>query len=123
MKLSALILGIFIPLCGCATTYSKAEIKNILDGYIGQNISVVVDKIGYPSETFVAPNGNTVYMYLKTGTYQSPQFTNYNYNAYTKTAYSTSFGGGTHSVYCKIHFETDENKAVVKWSYEGNSCR
>jgi hypothetical protein len=109
---------ILIALCvlsGCATT---ANYEKVLNTWVGSNINSLTNSWGYPASSFVAPDGNTVYVYTSSGSYTTPVQTTF--NDYNNTAYST--GGDTLTFSCKTYFEVDCNKKIISWRYEGNNC-
>lgn len=107
-------------LCGCATT---ANYRKAVDSWVGADAQRLVDSWGYPARTFDAPNGNTVYEYASSETYQTSRFTTYTYNPRTNSGYASTYGGDTLSFYCKTYFEINAAKKVVKASFKGNSCK
>ena len=116
----SLLLVSLAALCGCATT---ANYKKAVNSWVGVDMDILVNSWGYPTRTFAAPNGNTVYEYLKSDSYNTPTYTSYNYDTASKTGNATTYGGETITVYCRTFFETNASKKIVKATFEGNGCR
>ena len=78
MKFRALIAVLVIALLsGCATS---AKYNAILDTWKWHDVDELVNLWGYPQNSFKAPNGNTVYVYVRSGSYTMPTQTNTTYN-------------------------------------------
>jgi hypothetical protein len=105
-------------LSGCATT-EKYEAK--LNRWIGHSINELMASWGYPDGSFDAPNGNKIYVYSNQSSFTTPTMTTIRPNLYgPPTAYTT--GGFTRNFWCKTYFEVDNDKRIIKWSWEGNNC-
>lgn len=114
--LSILIVLSFFPI-GCY--WQPAQIsrsQDIINTWSGQNIDDLMDKWGYPQQSFTETNGNRVYVYSRVVTYIPPIWTDpiFNYKI---------FAGKTRTRYCNTYFETNYNKTIVEGSYEGNACQ
>ncbi|OGR81768.1 MAG: hypothetical protein A2X32_09815 [Elusimicrobia bacterium GWC2_64_44] len=120
MKRRTLFLGALLLLCGCATT---ANYKKVVGSWVGADAETLVSAWGYPSRTFEAPNGNTVYEYSNSETYQTSRHTIYTYDPQTRTGFATTHGGDTLTFHCRTFFEVNGGKKVVKASFKGNSCK
>ena len=110
-----LILLSFLPL-GC--NWQSAQINrypDIIKNWNGHNIDDLMDKWGYPQQSFMAQNGNKVYVYSREAIYTTPIWT-------TPITNFRIYGGETSILYCTTYFETNNNETIVKGSYEGNSC-
>jgi len=126
MILFPLLLGLVFT--GCATT---ASYETILNSWVGHDINDLVKSWGYPTNTFKAPNGNTVYAYERAAAGVSPTYTaptQTNVTVIGNTAYGTTTGGQTYgghpyTNWCKTFFETNDSKQIITWRWEGNSCR
>ena len=116
----ALLAVLGAVLCGCATT---ANYRKVVGSWVGADAQKLADSWGYPSRTFEAPNGNTVYEYDSSETYRTSRFTNYTYDPRTGTGYSTTYGGDTLNFYCSTYFEVDRDKKIVKATFKGNACK
>lgn len=106
--------------CGCATT---ANYKKAVGSWVGADAQKLVDSWGYPARTFPAPDGNTVYEYSSSETYQTSRFTTYTYDPRTGAGYASTYGGDTLNFYCRTYFELDAARKVVKATFQGNSCK
>lgn len=114
------LAGLFVFLCGCATA---ANYRKAVNTWVGVDIAVLGESWGYPAKTFTAPNGNTVYLYSTSDTYQTPRYTSYTYNPETRSGYAYEYGGETIKFYCKTFFEVNASKKIVKATFEGNACK
>lgn len=127
IKCVSLLLSVIIFGSGCATT---GNYERALRSWIGHDINDLVHVWGYPTKTFEAPNGNTVYVYERGATGVTPTYTtptNTNIHVYGNTAQATTTGGQTYGGYqvtywCNTFFETDSSKRIIFWRWEGNSC-
>ena len=102
---------------GC--NWQSAQINRysqITKTWNGQNIDDLMYDWGYPQQLFTTPNGNKVYVYSREFMYTTPTWT-------APITNFTIYGGKTSSQYCYTYFETDNNKTIVKSSYEGNACK
>jgi hypothetical protein len=112
----AFAIIMIILMFGCTPQF--AENNNISRTYEGHHIDEVIKLWGDPVKSFVAPNGNTVYVY---------------YKADIKTQKDMDYGGyGSHSWVrshitkvdiCTTYFETNSSRIIVRHSYEGNACK
>jgi len=93
----SVILGL-IPL-SCATKNKKTDnYQEIISAWNGRNLEELINKAGYPHKSFIASNGNKVYVY-----------------SFVRSKHKTD--------YCNTFFETDSNGIIVKCSYKGNACK
>lgn len=110
-----IILLFLIVFCGCATA-SKLEKK--ISPFIGCNIEKLTDKWGYPEGSFIAPNGNKVYVYtLNSISLPKQEKIKYSGANYTDGSYSGQIyktGGGSTEFFCKIFFEVDKDNVITK---------
>lgn len=110
----------------CATT---AKYEASLNTWVGQPAQSLVNSWGYPTSQMTAPNGNTVYIYNRSGSIVMPTTTTTNaqVSGYGNTAYgtatSTTYGGQTITMSCATYMEIDSSQRIVNWHYQGNSCK
>jgi hypothetical protein len=120
MKSFVLVLVSCLLISACATS-NKAQIKADTDAWLnsllGQNIDVVVNKLGYPLTNFIAPNGNKVFVWGKGEDKTRPMML---YRATPNS--SIALGGDTQTYWCKVYFEVDASNIIIRYSYEGNYC-
>ncbi len=121
-----LVLVTFLVLTsGCATSAKYGE---VLNSWTGSNINELTNSWGYPSSSFQAPNGNTVYVYSEGSSITMPTTyqTNANAYGYGNSAYGSAttnvYGGQTINYWCKTYFEVNQSKIIVHWRTEGNRC-
>lgn len=117
-------------LFACATTGSR-KFETTLNSWLGHDVTELSRAIGYPTRTFKAPNGNTVYAYEKASSGYIPAFTTPTYtniHGYGNSATAVTTGGQTIggfqvNYWCNTFFETDSANKIVFWRWEGNACR
>ncbi len=127
MRAKILVLMMLsLALSACATT---ANYEAILNTWIGADINKLVESWGYASNSFVAPNGNKVYVYERGGSFTMP--TTYQTTArvygYGNSAYGTAttnvYGGQTVTLWCRTFFEVNSSDIIINWRWEGNGCK
>lgn len=108
---------LFIQSCATHENFVKKY-----DTWKGKNISLFIEKIGYPDSTFVLPNKNKVYVYERSRTYSisSPMigFGGEYYGRYGMFGYESEVVQET----CKLFIETNKRGTIVKWDSRGNHC-
>lgn len=106
---------------GCAT-HSKFVKK--YDSWVGQNISHLIAKIGYPDSTFVLPNKNKVYVYERSRLYSIPSMPimGYGFGGYYGGFGMFGYGSDVVQETCKLFMETNKKGSIVKWGSRGNNC-
>ena len=115
--LAVIMIGLtMIVLSGCAT-HQKFVQK--YDGWVGKDISALIEKIGYPDSTFSLPNNNKVYVYERSRVDAVPAGPLMGYGYYGYRYYGYSYQTVTSS--CKLFLETNKKGIIVKWGYRG-SC-
>jgi hypothetical protein len=121
-----LVACLLLALSGCAT---NAKFQASLNSWVGQPAQSLVDSWGYPASQMTAPNGNTVYVYQRSGSFVMPSTTTTNASAtaYGNQAYgtatSTTSGGNVINMACTTYFELDSSQTIVTWHAQGNNCR
>lgn len=127
MKLKILTAGaVMVLMAACATT---AKYEAHLNSWVGQPAQDLVNSWGYPTSQMTAPNGNTVYVYSRSGSIVLPTTTQTNaqVSGYGNTAYgtatSTTYGGQTINLNCATYMEIDSSQRIVSWHYQGNTCQ
>jgi hypothetical protein len=96
---------------------SKYEAK--LNSWIGVDVNKLIASWGYPDSSFVAPNGNKVYVYSQSSSYTKPIVTNI--NPYTHSA--VTHGGRTVEHWCNTYIEVDSTGKIIKCTWKGNHCK
>jgi hypothetical protein len=109
----------FLLVQGCAT--HKKFVKKY-DGWVGQNISHLIQKIGYPDSTFTLPNKNKVYVYERSRVYSIPSMPMYGYGGYYGGYGIFGYGNEVVQENCKLFVETNKKGTIVKWGSRGNHC-
>ncbi|MDH0424154.1 hypothetical protein [Stutzerimonas stutzeri] len=125
MKNNKLLIGMFaVFLSGCATT---AKYEAILASWVGSPEGDLIRSWGPPQQVYDTGSGNKYLTYSTTrqvyipGT--SPTYTT-NYNPYTNSATTTSYGGTPAqniSMGCQTTFEVS-NGIITSWRWQGNDC-
>ena len=115
-----LIAVAMLAVQGCAT---HANFVKKYDSWVGQNISHLIAKIGYPDSTFVLPNKNKVYVYKHSRVYSVPSpIIGYGYGGYYGGHGVFGYGGDVVQETCKLFIETNKKGTIIKWGSRGNSC-
>ena len=124
MRKLLLVLGL-IFLSGCQ---SSAQFERNMQSWRGQPIDSMVQQWGYPAGELTSPDGNRVYVYSNSGTYNVPQTTTYNTtsnvigNTVYSNTYSTTDGGYSINFSCTIYVEFGSDKIIKNISWRGNNC-
>lgn len=94
-------------LTGCATT---ANYEKILQTWVGDSESHLVQSWGPPSSTYMLGENKKVLTYFKSNG--------------SETAYYGSLGiAETTNYTCKTDFYIDGLAMITNWRHEGNSCK
>ena len=118
---SSLFIIALLWMQGCAT---HQNFVNKYNSWVGQDISALINQIGYPDSTYLLPNKNKVYVYERSRIYSYPSMSmGYGYWPYYHGGYG-SFGYTTDVVQktCKLFLETNKKGIIVKWGSSGNAC-
>ena len=115
-KMKKIILFFLLSfLVSCATA---EKFKRQMDHSLGMSEKEIIKRLGPPDKVFEYDNQRFLtYYYGSQGYVPATAFTNYNGYGSTTNVY----GGYTTYNYCNVTF-TIENKTVVEWRSEGNSC-
>jgi len=116
-----LIAVALLALQGCAT---HANFVKKYDSWVGQNISHLIEQVGYPDSTFVLPNKNKVYVYERSRVYSLPSMPmmGYGYGGYYGGYGMFGYGNDIIQETCKLFIETNKKGTIVKWGARGNHC-
>ena len=134
-KAILVILFIFAVTC---TVSAGQTIDDVRSKWIGVSINKLIEKHGYPDQSFTAPNGNTVYVVIKNikKLYPVPVFRQPDrkevdmYNTKTGAySYGTTTTGGGWTVEqqmqkseCAGYFEVNKDKIIVEVKFKGEEC-
>jgi hypothetical protein len=123
MKRLLLLLSLAISLSSCTTPGAQhAKYEAIVKSWLGSDIDKLVNAWGYPANSFIAPNGNKVYVYQYRSGSTSPVISRQMLdNPYTGPLTVTT-GGDPNSSWCDTFFEVNSSNTIVRWSFKGNSC-
>lgn len=116
--LSVIVVGLALILfSGCATHQKFAQ---KYDGWVGKDITVLIENIGYPDSTFSLPNNNKVYVYERSriDTVPAGPLMGYGYYGYRYYGYY-GYSYRTVTSTCKLFLETNKKGIIVKWGYRG----
>lgn len=119
--LLVMIAALWLSACATREAY-EARIET----YVGKPISVVMDDWGYPTGSFEAPNGNTVYTWDKQSSYsRAPSVQTGIFTGTSSGGFFTGFGFGSDTVTrrCQTYFEVDKTNTILRWRTQGNDCR
>ncbi|RRS31418.1 MAG: hypothetical protein P794_03940 [Epsilonproteobacteria bacterium (ex Lamellibrachia satsuma)] len=117
LKITILAIAILL-IEGCATHTNFVRKYN---SWVGQNISHLIDQIGYPDNTYTLPNKHKVYVYDRSRVYSLPSMPVMGYGYYGEYG---MFGYGNDVIQekCKLFIETDKKGTIVNWRARGNHC-
>jgi len=134
---------VFVTAVGCVpisvtliptppTTPTTEAYEKVLDTWVGVDSDRLLRAWGSPESSFPMSGGHTLWTYVRTSSYQTPQ------NSYSTTIYqpphpwetsgslhttTTTVGGGTINFRCQTDFEVGGSNKIVRWRWSGNSCR
>lgn len=113
-------------------------INNVKSKWIGVSIDKLIEKHGYPDQSFTAPNGNTVYVVIKNvkKLYPVPVFRQperkdidiFNTKTGSYSYGSTTTGGGwtveqqMQKSECAGYFEVNRENIIVEVKFKGEEC-
>ena len=107
---------------GCAT---HQKFVNKYNSWVGKDIHILIQQIGYPDSTYLLQNKNKVYVYEKSRVYSNPGMPMMGYGYGYYGAYGYGMYGYTEDIVhatCKLFLETDKKGIIVQWGSRGNSC-
>ena len=120
-----------LPITATYTPPPLPRLQRILNSWMGGNINDYSRANGYPTRSFIAPNGNKVYEYASSSTVTIPP-TYLPGTATLTPQYGGGYtinqnpgiqvGGGTRTYHCKLWLEVDGQGTILLWSYKGNNC-
>ena len=135
---SKAILVILFIFTVTGTVFAGQTIDDVRSKWIGVSINKLIEKHGYPDQSFTAPNGNTVYVVIKNikKLYPVPVFKQPDRKEVdlfnTKTgaySYGTTTTGGGWTVEqqmqkseCAGYFEVNKDKVIVEVKFKGDEC-
>ncbi|MDP3285573.1 MAG: hypothetical protein Q8M56_14170 [Desulfobacterales bacterium] len=135
---SKAILVILFIFAVTGTVFAGQTIDEVRSKWIGVSINKLIEKHGYPDQSFTAPNGNTVYVVIKNvrKLYPVPVFKQPDrkevdmYNTKTGAySYGTTTTGGGWTVEqqmqkseCAGYFEVNKDKIIVEVKFKGDEC-
>jgi hypothetical protein len=135
---SKVILVILFIFAVTGTVFAGQTIDEARSKWIGVSINKLIEKHGYPDQSFTAPNGNTVYVVIKNikKLYPVPVFKQPErkevdmYNTKTGAySYGTTTSGGGWTVEqqmqkseCAGYFEINKDKIIVEVKFKGDEC-
>ena len=135
---SKAILVILFIFAVTGTVSAGQTIDEVRSKWIGVSINKLIEKHGYPDQSFTAPNGNTVYVVIKNvkKLYPVPVFRQPDrkevdmYNTKTGAySYGTTTTGGGWTVEqqmqkseCAGYFEVNKDKVIVEVKFKGDEC-
>ena len=135
---SKVILIILFIFAVTGTVFAGQTIDEARSKWIGVSINKLIEKHGYPDQSFTAPNGNTVYVVIKNikKLYPVPVFKQPErkevdmYNTKTGAySYGTTTSGGGWTVEqqmqkseCAGYFEINKDKIIVEVKFKGDEC-
>jgi hypothetical protein len=126
MKKSMLFLLFTFILSSCAgPSVNRARYESIVNSWLNNDINKLTDAWGYPTTSFIAPNGNKVFVFQRKSTSTSPviaqQMPPIGNNPYFGPT-TIITGGDTSTYWCNTYFEVNSTNTIIRWRIEGNSC-
>lgn len=101
----------------CETTQQRHEAYNAsLNGHIGEDVGVIIEKLGYADALSESAEGNRVFVYSQFHVGNS---------AIDCSVDGTDVdckGGKVYEYWCKTYFEVDDSNKVIRTSFKGNDC-
>lgn len=135
---SKAILVILFIFAVTGTVFAGQTIDEARSKWIGVSINKLIEKHGYPDQSFTAPNGNTVYVVIKNvrklypvSVFRQPDRKEVDmYNTKTGAySYGTTTTGGGWTVEqqmqkseCAGYFEVNKDKIIVEVKFKGDEC-
>ncbi|MDQ1330556.1 MAG: hypothetical protein QG578_819 [Thermodesulfobacteriota bacterium] len=135
---SKIILAVLFIFTVTDTAFAGQTLDDVRKKWIGVSINKLIEKHGYPDQSFTAPNGNTVYVVIKNvkKLYPVPVFRQPErkevdmYNTKTGAySYGTTTSGGGWTVEqqmmkseCAGYFEINKDKIIVEVKFKGDEC-
>ena len=111
-----LIILSFISI-GCATTTKDTDrYLDIINTWKGRHIDKLVEKAGYPHQSFTGPDGHKVFVYTYVSSNATPKV------AVPRDNPLMTLPPQESTDYCQTFFETDNNGIIVKCGYNGDAC-
>ena len=120
------------------------DYRSVLDSWIGYDINLLVRRWGNPTETFLARNGNNVYVFGRIDQRSEPvRVYKHIFKALPDTTYTTTFkskygfsalpeyisltrkgpsGEEGLKYSCETMFEVSRENLITHWSYRGFDC-
>ena len=137
LYLKAILVILFI-FAVTGTVFAGQTIDEVRSKWIGVSINKLIEKHGYPDQSFTAPNGNTVYVVIKNvrklypvSVFRQPDHKEVDmYNTKTGAySYGTTTTGGGWTVEqqmqkseCAGYFEVNKDKIIVEVKFKGDEC-
>lgn len=115
-RLTVLVLSLIVSACE-STQQRHDAYDNNLNNRIGDNISLIVDQLGYADSISESAEGNRVFVYsrfhVSNSSISCSRDKNKNINCR---------GGEITEHWCKTFFEVDESNNIIHTSFKGNRC-
>jgi hypothetical protein len=121
-----IVICFFFSSCAQMMGYTSENYEKILDTWVGENISGLVNQWGYPNDQFVSPSGRKVYVYEQSRIIRIP--TNKITDVKVKENWDSSYTVTGKRKYNEIEYvcvtwiETNDAGDIVNWRWEGNNC-
>jgi len=118
---STLLLLLSVTSSGCATAHGY---KLLMQTWVGDDANNLIRKWGRPVDIVKLPNGNSIYVYSRSGSYTTPTYATTTVNTYNNsaTANTAVYGGQTLVFSCETSFELGPDNRVVNVTWRGNNC-
>ncbi len=120
------------------------DYRSVLDSWVGYDINLLIRRWGNPTDTFLARNGNNVYVFGRIDQRSEPvRVYKHIFKALPDTTYTTTFkskygfsalpeyisltrigprGDEGLKFSCETMFEVNQGNLITYWSYRGYDC-
>ena len=120
------VICFFFSSCAQMMGYTSENYEKILDTWVGENISSLVNQWGYPNDQFVSPSGRKVYVYEQSRIIRIPtnQVTDVKIKENWDSSYTVTGKRKYNTVEykCVTWIETNDVGDIVNWRWKGNNC-
>ncbi len=118
---------------GCYTPLATRELRGaiLMDAWLGSDVSAYMNANGYYTTSRPMPNGDIVYVFNRSSTYQTPIRVDPTTTEITPrigggvnvtTTSGRVYGGQTVTNVCIIYISTDSKGIILAWRKEGDAC-
>jgi hypothetical protein len=125
-RLNLACVVVALTTVACRPPRTESAFARIVYGFEGAPVQAVVDRWGYPTGSFYAPNGRLVYFWESRTSVQTATVTrswSVPVGPRETRALAVTTGGDSLQYWCKAFFEVESaQKIVARATYDGNNC-